>query len=100
MDVQRFIVAWLETLCLIGFGLSVLAAMIAGYNAAGGTGLVVGLIFGFLSSVVFFGAIFVLLEINRNIRALRQEVEQGGSLAKASLGGGAPRTQAAPADRA
>jgi high-affinity Fe2+/Pb2+ permease len=78
---QKMIVQWLEIIALIGFGLFVLGSAISGAQVNGGLGFLLGAVAGFFFGVVIFGALFVLLEINKNIRAMRAQMEQNAGQA-------------------
>jgi hypothetical protein len=74
---QRLIVQWLEIIAVIGFVLLVLGSGILGAQMNGGVGFLVGAVAGFFAGVVFFGALFLLIEMNKNMRAIRSSLAHG-----------------------
>jgi len=74
---KRFVVSLLEVLSWLVIGVSLLAGAGFGYQSGGVIGLLLGLATAFISSVIFFGVLFVLLEINEGVRALVQAQRAG-----------------------
>ncbi len=73
---KRMIVELLEKFSIGLVGLLLLVGLIAGY-AAGGVGVaIVGLIVAFLIAVLFFGILFIQLEMNESLRAIRKTLEK------------------------
>jgi hypothetical protein len=74
---KRFIVEVLEKSSLVLLVLVLLVGLIAGYATGGVLGAIVGLIAAALIAVMTFGVLFVLLEMNESLRAIRQQGEGG-----------------------
>ena len=84
---KRLVVATLEALSILLMGVWILASGGAAYVAAGksvaaGIG---GLVGGFLVSVVVFGVLFIILEMNENLRRLVKLSEDNSRLARLSV---------------
>ena len=75
---KDFIVNSLELISKVAFVLLVAAGFFAGAGTGRPGGAIVGLIGAFVVGVVFFGVLFVLLEMNENLRAIRKSLEQSG----------------------
>lgn len=75
---RNMITKSLEIICQIAIVVFVLGGLIAGWNQGGFFGAIGGLIGSFLVSVVFFGALFVLLEISDNTRRAAEALERQG----------------------
>lgn len=66
-----------QTIDKVSVGLAIvvlLIGLIAGYSYAGIGTAIVGLVIAFVFVVFFFGILFVQLEMNENLRAIRQEL--------------------------
>ncbi|GIX08720.1 MULTISPECIES: hypothetical protein [unclassified Elioraea] len=72
---KRMVVDLLEKFAIGLFVLFLLAGLIGGYGPGGVVGAIVGLIVAFLMAVLVFGIIFVQLEMNESLRAIRQQLE-------------------------
>jgi hypothetical protein len=77
---KRFIVEVLEKSSIVLLFLVLLVGLIAGYASGGAIGAIVGLIGAAVIGVMTFGVLFVLLEMNESLRAIRQQVEGGRKL--------------------
>jgi hypothetical protein len=77
---KRFIVEVLEKSSIVLLVLVLLAGLIAGYAAGNVLGAIVGLIAATVIAVMTFGILFVLLEMNESLRAIRQQGESGRKL--------------------
>ncbi len=77
---KRFIVEVLEKSSIVLLCLVLLVGLIAGYASGGAIGAIVGLIGAAVIGVMTFGVLFVLLEMNESLRAIRQQVEGGRKL--------------------
>lgn len=77
---KRFIVEVLEKSSIVLLFLVLLAGLGAGYGTGGVLGAIVGLIAAAVIAVMTFGVLFVLLEMNESLRAIRQQVEGGRKL--------------------
>ena len=75
---RNMITKSLELICQVAIVVFVLGGLIAGWNEGGFFGAIAGLIGSFLVSVVFFGALFVLLEIADNTRRTAEALERQG----------------------
>ena len=76
---KRLIVGSIEILSFILIVIFVLAGLISGFQGGGAVGAVAGFIVSFAAAVVVFGALFILLEMNESLRAIRRLLEaQGG----------------------
>jgi len=73
---RNMITKSLELICQIAIVVFVIGGLVAGWNAGGFFGGIAGLIGAFLFSVVFFGALFVLLEIAENTRRTAEALER------------------------
>lgn len=71
---KHFMVQTLEKLSILIVCLVLIAGLVGGYNSNGGLGAVLGLIGSLLFSVFFFGILFILLEMNESLRAIRQQL--------------------------
>jgi hypothetical protein len=72
---RSFIAKSLEIICQIAIVVMLLAGLIGGWGRDGFWGAILGLIGAFLFSVVFFGALFVLLDISDNTRRTAEALE-------------------------
>lgn len=72
---KRFIVEVLEKSSMVLLVLVLLIGLIAGYATGDVLGAIVGLIAATVIAVMTFGVLFVLLEMNESLRAIRQQVE-------------------------
>ena len=72
---KRLIVDFLEKFSIFLAGLLLLIGLIAGYAADGFGTAIVGLILASLIAVLFFGILFVQLEMNESLRAIRKAME-------------------------
>ncbi|TVR99611.1 MAG: hypothetical protein EA406_02960 [Rhodospirillales bacterium] len=70
------IVGALEKFSIALVGVLFLVGLIAGYQAGGVGGAIVGLVFAFLIAVLFFGILFIQLEMNESLRAIRNALEK------------------------
>jgi hypothetical protein len=77
---KRFIVEVLEKSSIVLLCLVLLVGLIAGYASGGAIGAIVGLIGAAVIGVMTFGVLFVLLEMNESLRAIRQQGEGGRKL--------------------
>lgn len=77
---KRFIVEVLEKSSIVLLFLVLLVGLIAGYATGDVLGAIVGLIAAAVIAVMTFGVLFVLLEMNESLRAIRQHVEGGPKL--------------------
>lgn len=77
---KRFIVEVLEKSSIVLLFLVLLVGLIAGYASGGAIGAIVGLIGAAVIGVMTFGVLFVLLEMNESLRAIRQQGEGGRKL--------------------
>lgn len=73
---RRIIVKSLEFLSYFVMAVIVLGAAIGGANEAGFFGFIGGLIIGVVTSIVIFGALFVLMDTADNTRRMVQLLEQ------------------------
>jgi hypothetical protein len=64
----------------VGYVVGDIGGEIGGYDGGAISGAIVGLIVSFLLAVLAFGIIFVLLEMNESLRAIRQQMEGGRKL--------------------
>lgn len=72
---KRLIVGSIDTLSVAGVVVLLLVGAINGYLAGGFIGVLIGLIVAFVIAVIVFGALFVLLEMNDHLRAIRKSLE-------------------------
>ena len=75
---RNMIVKSLELICQIAIVVFVISGLIGGWNQGGFLGGIAGMIVAFLFSVVFFGALFILLEIAENTRRTAEALEREG----------------------
>ncbi len=75
---RKMITKSLELICQIAIVVFVIGGLVGGWNAGGFFGGIAGLIGAFLFSVVFFGALFVLLEIAENTKRTAEALERKG----------------------
>lgn len=75
---RKFITTSLEVICQIAIVVFLLAGFIGGWQAGGFFAALGGLIGAFLFSVVFFGALFVLLDIAEFTRRTAEALEKQG----------------------
>ncbi len=73
---KDLIINSLEVLCKIG----VLLLLIAGAGLGGSTGnpymAIAGLVLAFIASIIIFGLLFLLIDINDNIREIKYLLEK------------------------
>lgn len=77
---KRLVIGSIDTLAVVGVVLLLLAGAVNGFLAGGVIGGVIGLLVGFLIAVLVFGALFILLEMNDNLRAMRKSMDAGKAL--------------------
>jgi uncharacterized membrane protein len=75
---RQFITGSLNIICQVAIVVILIAGLGAGWQQGGLFGAIGGLIAAFLFSVVFFGALFVLLEIAENTRRTAEALESRG----------------------
>ena len=73
---RKFITTSLDLICQVAIVLLLVAGIGAGWQNGGFFGAIGGLIGAFLLSVVFFGALFVLLDISDNTRRVAEAMER------------------------
>jgi uncharacterized membrane protein len=73
---RRFFSKSLEIICQIAIVVMLIAGLIGGWQAGGFFAGIGGLIGAFLFSVVFFGALFVLLDIAEYTRRTAEALEK------------------------
>jgi uncharacterized membrane protein len=73
---RNFITKSLEIICQIAIVVMLLAGLIGGWQAGGFMTAIGGLLGAFLFSVVFFGALFVLLDIAEFTRRTAEALER------------------------
>lgn len=73
---KRLIVRAVDTISVLGVVLFLLGGLIGGYQAGEVLGAIVGLIVSFIFAASIFGALFVLLEMNENLRSARELLER------------------------
>ena len=82
---RNFIIASLGTIAYIVFVLLIIIYAVMGGATGAQTGLgvgggvIIGIVVGLVLATITVGLIFVFLEINRNIRAIREVVERAGA---------------------
>lgn len=74
---RSFITKSLEIICQIAIIVMLLGGLIGGWQSGGMLGGIGGLIGAFLFSIVFFGALFVLLDIAEFTRRTAEALEKG-----------------------
>jgi hypothetical protein len=74
--VKHVIIQILDKASVVLFIIVVLGGLISGYQAGGFMGAIGGLITSVIIAVFFFGILFVQLEMNENLRAIRQQLEK------------------------
>lgn len=72
---KHFVIQFLDKLSIVLFVLLVLAGFGMGYQQSGIAGAILGLLGSFLAGALMFGALFILLEMNENLRAIRKATE-------------------------
>jgi len=75
---RSFVTRSLEVICQIAIVLLLISGFIGGWQSGGFFGAIGGLIGAFLLSVVFFGALFILLDIADNTRRTAEALESRG----------------------
>ena len=76
---NRLIVGSIEILSFVLIVIFILVGLISGFQGGGAVGAVAGFVVSFAAAVVVFGALFILLEMNESLRAIRRLLEaQGG----------------------
>lgn len=73
---KHLIVQTLEKASIALAGLVLLVGLIGGFMADGVGTAIVGLIVALVFCVFFFGILFVALEMNESLRAIRQQLEK------------------------
>jgi uncharacterized membrane protein len=73
---RNFITKSLEIICQIAIVVMLLAGFIGGWQAGGFFAAIGGLIGALLFSIVFFGALFVLLDISEFTRRTAEALEK------------------------
>ena len=73
---RKFFAKSLEIICQIAIVVMLLGGLIGGWQSGGFLGGIAGLIGAFLFSVVFFGALFVLLDIVDHTRRTAEALEK------------------------
>jgi hypothetical protein len=73
---KNLIINSLEILCKIGVGLMLVCGLGAGLLTGNPFVAIAGLVVAFIASTFLFGLLFLLIEINENMRALRYAVEK------------------------
>ena len=73
---KDLIINSLELLCTIGVVLLLLAGVIGGALTGNPFVAIAGLLIAFILSTIIFGILFLLIDINDNLRALRYAVEK------------------------
>ncbi len=73
---KNLIINSLEVLCKIGVGLMLIGGLAAGLMTGNPFVAIAGLVVAFIVSTFLFGLLFLLIEINENMRALRYAVEK------------------------
>ncbi len=73
---RRFITTSLDVICQVAIVLLLIVGLGAGWENGGLFGAIGGLIGAFLVSVVFFGALFVLLDISDHTRRAADALER------------------------
>lgn len=72
---KTVVIQFLEKGAIAFLALIIIAGFIAGYGAGDfGTGLL-GAVFAFIFAVPFFGFLFLMLEMNESLKAIRKAVE-------------------------
>lgn len=72
---KRIIVGSLEVVSLILFVLVLLASAAVGYQEARIPGAIVASTVAFISGILMFGTLFILLEINESLREIRKSLK-------------------------
>ena len=75
---KRLIIGSIDILAVVGVVVVLLAGLINGYLAGGAIGAIIGLVVSFVIAVTVFGALFILLEMNDSLRAIRKSLETSG----------------------
>ena len=73
---RDLIINSLEVLCKIGVFIMIVAGTLAGLWTGNPFVAIAGFVLSFLLSVIIFGIIFLLIDINHNLRELRYQVEK------------------------
>ena len=73
---KDLIINSLELLCKIGVILLLLSGVIGGALTGNPFVAIAGLVVAFIASTIIFGILFLLIDINDNLRALRYAVEK------------------------
>ena len=81
---KRLIVRTLEMFSVVAIILILVIGLGVGYARGNTEGAIVGLIIAFLLSVMTFGALFILLEMNQSLREIRDLLQKGNSLPTSS----------------
>jgi hypothetical protein len=73
---KDLIINSLELLCKIGVVLLLLSGAVGGALTGNPFVAIAGLVVAFIASTIIFGILFLLIDINDNMRALRYAVEK------------------------
>jgi uncharacterized membrane protein len=73
---RSFISKSLEVICQLAIVILLLSGFFGGWQSGGFIGAIGGLIVAFVVSVVFFGALFILLDIAENTRRTAEALEK------------------------
>lgn len=76
---KHFIIKTLEAVSIVIICFLLVMGVSTGYNSNGEIGAIVGLIAALLASVFFFGIVFILMEMNESLHAIRQQLTQPDS---------------------
>lgn len=68
---KRVVVGVLDAISSVAFVVFLVVSVVGGYLQGGAIGAIMGLIL----PVVIFGLLFIQLEMNENLRAIRQQLE-------------------------
>lgn len=69
---RKFVFGALESLAGLGFILVIVFGAISGAMSAGFFGFIFGTLFGFIAAVIMFGVIFLLIDMNENLRRIAE----------------------------
>jgi hypothetical protein len=70
--IKKFVLNAVESLSGVGFMIIILYSAISGAVSGGFWGFLGGIIIGFISAIIIFGIIFLLIEINENLKKLNK----------------------------
>jgi hypothetical protein len=65
---KKFVLNAVESLSGVGFVIVILYSAISGASSGGFFGFLGGIIIGFIAAIIIFGIIFLLMDINENIK--------------------------------